>query len=178
MIVVLFDTETTGLVANRTLALGKQPAVVEFYGCRADLETGEVLYEYGTLIHTDRPMQRKARGTHHITDAELSTAPPFKQVADTIRTVLTSAPVIIGHNLTFDQEMIELEFQRMNAPPPRWPQPICTVEQTIHLKGHRLQLHELYTLLFNDKFVAHRAKADCLAVLRCACELHKRGDLL
>jgi len=177
MIAVLFDTETTGLVANRTLALSKQPAIIEFYACRANLETGEIYYEYGTLIHTDRHMEKKARDTHHITDAELSTAPQFKQVADTIRTVLTSAPIIIGHNLTFDQEMIELEFQRLGEPPPRWPQPICTVEQTIHYKGHRLGLMELYTHLFTGKFEAHRAKEDCLAVLRIACELHKRGDL-
>ena len=33
----IFDTETTGLVKNRTIKLDDQPEVIEFYGALVDL---------------------------------------------------------------------------------------------------------------------------------------------
>src|SRR6187399_3181485 len=40
MIALVFDTETTDLVTNRTLRLDRQAEVIEFYGVVADLTSG------------------------------------------------------------------------------------------------------------------------------------------
>jgi hypothetical protein len=146
----LFDTETTGLIGNHKLPLDKQPSVVEFYGCLADLATGEVI------------------------EAMVEQSPPFAAIAETVKLHIERAPVVIAHNLSFDVEMIDLEMERLSTPIV-WPRKLCTVEQTIHLRRHRLKQSQLYQMLFNETFEgAHRAKADVLALLRICVELHKR----
>ena len=58
----------------------------------------------------------------------------------------------------------------------RWPEKLyCTVEQTIHLKGARLDLMSLHEELLGAKFDnAHKADADVGALTRCLVEMYKR----
>lgn len=176
--VVLFDNETTGLIDNRTLPLAKQPAIVEFYACRANLVTGEIYAECEHFINPQRKSEEAAFKAHGLTDEFLATQEPFSAYADEIRSFVESAPTIIAHNLSFDMEQLEIAYERLAQPPPRWPTRICTVEQTVHLCGRRLTLSDLHQYLFGKPHAdAHRAKTDVMALLRCAAELHKR-DLL
>jgi DNA polymerase-3 subunit epsilon len=170
----LFDTETTGLIGNHKLPLDKQPSVVEFYGCLADLATGEVIEEFETLVKPPKAIPEETIKIHHITDAMVEQSPPFAAIAETVKLHIERAPVVIAHNLSFDVEMIDLEMERLSTPIV-WPRKLCTVEQTIHLRRHRLKQSQLYQMLFNETFEgAHRAKADVLALLRICVELHKR----
>jgi hypothetical protein len=60
----------------------------------------------------------------------------------------------------------------------KWPRRICTVEQTQHIKGFRLNLSGLHEFLFGEKFSgAHRAKVDVAALVRCSSEMFKREML-
>lgn len=179
---LLFDTETTGLIENRAIELDRQPEVIEYYGCVADLKSGKVITEYETMIKPKRPvnglMATNAKKTISditgIDDAMLAKAPSFSQVAKKIKAQLEGAPLIIGQNVQFDREIMNIEFQRLGETV-QWPPCICTIEQTIHLKGERLNLSRLHELLFGKTFPgAHRAKADTLALVRCATELFKR----
>jgi hypothetical protein len=71
--------------------------------------------------------------------------------------------------------MVDIEAQRLGIEL-RWPRLVCTVEQTIALKGYRLSLENLHKELFGEPFEgAHRAKADVAALTRCCRELFKRG---
>jgi DNA polymerase III alpha subunit (gram-positive type) len=173
----LFDTETDGLVANHTLKLARQPCVIEFYGCSADLKTGKILHELNFLIKSPQPISAEITTITTITNEMLKDAPPFSIVADKIFTAIENAPVVIAHNLSFDKEMLDLEAERLGRKI-AWPRLICSVEQSIAMKGYRLSLSNLHQELFGEPFEgAHRAKADVKALLRCCVELWKKGIL-
>lgn len=187
----LFDTETTGLIANHTVKLDLQPSVIEFYGCLADLKTGEIESDYNTFIKPPKPLSDKPNFGEKktitqitgITNEMLLGAPSFNDVASDIKRVLECAPVVIAHNMSFDREMIDIEFERIHGKI-SWPHSLCTVEQTTHIaqtvrlptmRSSRFTLSNLHQYLFDEPFEgAHRARADVAALLRCCVELHKR----
>lgn len=178
---VPFDTETTGLVKPRSIKLNKQPEVIEFFGCLVDLKSGKIDREIDLLIRptVEYPMtEYTIRATKtKLSNDLLADAPTFQNVANDIRIFLENAPLLIAHNLSFDKEMIEIEFERLKAPPVIWPlRQFCTVEQSIHLQGRRLSLTKLHQYLFDgEEFLdAHRARNDVMALTRCAVEMHKR----
>jgi DNA polymerase III epsilon subunit family exonuclease len=171
---LLFDTETTGLVGSRQLKLDEQPEIIEFYGCLVDLKKGKIHQEYETLIKPKKEISAKITEITTITNEQLKDAPAFADVAEKILEQLEGAPLVIAHNVSFDKDMIDIEFERLERKV-AWPRLLCTVEQTIHIKGHRLSLTKLHQLLFNEPFAgAHRAKEDVQALMRCCIELHKR----
>lgn len=183
-IILAFDTETTGLVGNHTIRIDKQPHIIEFYGCLFNLQSGETIAELDLLIRppqplSDQPIFGEKKTTTQITGISnemLSSCPTFPAVADQLFTFIQQQPALLAaHNLSYDKEMLDLEAERLNRTI-NWPRGICTVEQTVHLKGHRLTLPALHEHLFNEKFAdAHRAKTDTQALVRCLLELHKRG---
>jgi DNA polymerase-3 subunit epsilon len=179
---LIFDTETTGLVYNHVIKIDRQPEVIEFYGQVVSLSTGKVYDKYHTLVCPKKfPMDDytiKATKTK-LTNEMLKDAPIFKDVANEIRNFFEESSMIIAHNLSFDMEMIDLEYERLKGQLINWPlKRICTVEATLFLKGKRLTLTDLHTLLFGDVFEnAHRAETDVAALTRCVVELHRR-DLI
>lgn len=182
---IVFDTETTGLIRNRTLKLEQQPEIIEFYGAEVNLKTGKILAEIDTLIKPSKPLSEKPNPGDKktiteitgITNEMLADAPTIKDVAPNIFRFLSKGPILIAHNASFDKEMLELEAQRLNLSI-KFPRFLCTVEQTISLKGYRLTLSNLHQELFNEPFAgAHRAKVDVAALIRCCKELFKRGVL-
>jgi DNA polymerase-3 subunit alpha len=107
----------------------------------------------------------------------LTNVPTFTKVADRIIAMIEGAPLVISHNASFDQEVLDIEAARLGRQI-HWPRLLCTVEQTVHLTGKRLTLTDLHNLLFEEKFAdAHRAKADTQALIRCCRELVRRGEL-
>lgn len=180
----LFDTETTGLVENRTIKLDKQPEIIEFYGCLADLADGRIVKEFHTFIKPKQPLsdtppprsKKTITQITGITNEMLADAPRCDEVIKTIIEMPTMSIRTIAHNLSFDKDMVEIEGERHELPVIWSKEMICTVEQTIHLKGFRLSMSNLHQLLFNEAFEgAHRANVDVAALLRCSVELHKRG---
>lgn len=175
---VIFDTETTGLIDNHLLKLDKQPEVIEFYACTVDLETGELSWQVDLLIKPKRAIDDEITKITGITQDMVKDAPPFAECAPVIRQILESERYVIAHNLSYDIEIIDMEFERVGAQKVAWPRLLCTVEQTIHLKGFRLGLSQLHEHLFGEAFAgSHRAKVDVQALVRCCVELYKR-DLL
>lgn len=177
---LILDTETTGLINNHSIALDRQPEVIEFYACIADLKTGKVGKKLHTLIKPSKyPMSPKVieETKTKITNDMLRSAPPFAKVAGEIKKMVEAAPVVIAHNVSFDREMLDIEYERLDQTL-QWPRCICTVEQTIHIKGYRLSLTNLHIQLFDRAFKeAHRAEADVGALRKCCVELFKRGML-
>jgi len=168
---IVFDTETTGLIENRTLRLDRQPYVTEFYGCEIDLDTGEVRREVQRLCKVPIKLEAKITKITGIDNAMLENENPFDpEIID----FLESGEMIVAHNLSFDKDMIEIEAQRLERKV-AWPIGICTVEQTIGMKGHRLSLSMLHKELFGEEFAgSHRARVDVEALCRCCVELRKR----
>jgi DNA polymerase-3 subunit epsilon len=178
MRVVIFDTETTGLIENHVVKLEGQPHVIELYACRANLDDGSVEDELNLLLRPPSPelVTKKISEITGLTYDALADAPTFADKSCEILQYLGSRDAIIAHNLSFDMEMVDIECERIGAKM-EWPKrKICTVEQTIHVKGFRMNLSLLHEWLFSEKFEgAHRAKTDVTALLRCCVELRKRG---
>jgi DNA polymerase-3 subunit alpha (Gram-positive type) len=176
---ILFDTETTALISNRMTRQEKQPEVVEFYGCLADIPTGEVLEELDVLIKPRLSnMSEKITKITGITDEMLEDKPTFPQVSSSIQDFMEKAPTVIAHNLAFDTDVLDVEYERMGKKF-KWPaDKICTVEQTLHLLGRRITLGDLHEMMLGEKLVnAHRARNDVLGLLRVCTKLYERGLL-
>jgi DNA polymerase III epsilon subunit-like protein len=150
-----------------------------------DLKSGHIFGEYETLIKPSKPLsdipapgdKKTITKITGITNEMLEGAPSFKDVADKIIRRIEDAPATITHNHSFDKEMLDIEAERIGLKI-RWPRSICTIEQTIVMKGYRLSMGALHQLLFDEKFEgAHRAKVDVTALTRCCVELLKRGVL-
>jgi DNA polymerase III epsilon subunit family exonuclease len=98
------DLETTGLSP--------------WFGDRV-CEVGIVLTEgkrikgqYQQLVNPERPLSPGAASTNGLTDEELSTAPPFADVADDVVKWLKGA-VVVCHNAQFDLQFLDSEFRRL-----------------------------------------------------------------
>ena len=176
---LIFDTETTGLPGNSLLPLNKQPYIVEFFGHIID-ENGEVLDEVDTLIRPPISIPQEVIRIHGINDIKVQKEPTFKVVAPQIQNLIEGADAMVAHNLPFDMKMLGFEFRRLEmfeeiVWPPR---NICTVEQSMYIKGHRLNLGKLHEELFGSSFVgAHRARQDVEALTRCFLELLRRDAI-
>src|SRR5262245_37594782 len=139
MIVLAFDTETTGLLENHTVKINKQPHIIEFYGAVVDLATGEIQKELDLLIKPPQPLadtpafgeKRTTTQITGITNDMLANAPSFELASGSIQYFIEAAPMLAAHNLSYDMEMLDIEFERINTKL-KWPRGICTVEQTVH----------------------------------------------
>jgi DNA polymerase III alpha subunit (gram-positive type) len=177
MIALILDTETTGLLSNHTIALTKQPSVIEYYGACVDLQKQTILSELELLIKpAEFPMSAKTieETKTRLSNELLAPCQPFHYHSEAIRQQIESAPLVIAHNLSFDKEMLDIEFERLRQKLV-WPKRlVCSVEQTIHLLSRRLSLTDLHVHLFAEGFSeAHRAKPDTQALMRSAFKLYE-----
>lgn len=177
MIAFIFDTETSGLIDNHTLPIGKQPSVIEFFGQLVDLSSKEIKHQTEFLIRPPAPVSDEITRITGLTNMELSDKPKFEDIAPNIKLALEEAPLVIAHNLSFDKEMIDFEFERLGTKI-TWPRLLCTVEATIHINGFRMTLTQLHEHLFGEPFKnAHRARVDVEALTRCCGKLFALGEI-
>lgn len=176
---LVFDTETTQLINNSLMPLGKQPRVTEFCGIMID-DDGNHVDRLEFLCYPTISIPEEAAKITGLTDEILSQHPPFSIRFPAVKAFIETADIVIAHNLSYDFAVINFEANRSEGTI-IWPKPsrrICTVEATEHLKGFRLGLTALHEHLFNIPFPsAHRAGADVEALVRCVVEL-RRLDLL
>lgn len=178
----ILDCETSGLTKPRSAKLEIQPSIIEIFLCNVNLKTGKISKEYGTFIKPPKPLldtpapgdKKTIEQITGISNVMLADAPSFADVSKPIFKMIEKAPMVIAHNASFDCECLNIEAERLKYEI-AWPRKLCTVEQTISMKGYRLNQSALYELLFNEPFTgAHRAKADVMALVRICVELHKR----
>lgn len=174
---LIFDTETSGLIDNRSIKLELQPHVVEWYSALVDLSTGQIENELDFLIKPPKPISDEITKITGIKNEDLNGKPDFTHFAPFIKKEIEEANFVIAHNISFDSEVLDISFERLNDKI-KWPKKICSVESSVHLLGYRLTLSALHLHLFNEPFVGvHRAKTDVAALIRCCCGLHKLGAI-
>jgi len=177
MSILVLDTETTGLPSNHLLPLDKQPRIIELFMARINYETSEVVQLYNSLINPQCKIEEDAFKAHGLREEDLKGAPLFRDIAEIVKSLIESHSEVIAHNVSFDKELIDFEFERLGRFI-NWPKLTCTVEQTVHIKGYRLNLQSLHELLLGEKFKeAHRAGPDTMALTRCCFALQRRGEL-
>lgn len=171
----IFDTETTDLINSGLLKIEQKPSIIEFYGERVDLSDGSVELTIERLFKPPRPITPEITKITNITNEMVENAPIFELHAEEIKKAIEESEVVIAHNASFDKEMVEIEFDRINKKI-KWPRVVCTVEATICIKGFRLNLNALHQELFGEPFSgAHRARQDVQALKRCVIELFWKG---
>lgn len=173
----VFDTETTGLLKPEASPLDEQPRIIELYGVKID-EEFNMIDEFEVLLNPGAPLDPIITKITGLTDDDLKDAPTFVDIYDDLADFLLGTEEMVAHNLAFDRDMLKHELMRMdkmlNFP---WPKNhICTVEQSINIKGYRLKLEQLHQIAVGQGFEsAHRAKNDVFALVRCFHYLREHG---
>lgn len=177
---IVFDTETTGLDNNPAMSPEKQSKIIELFALKVDDQTLEIVDELELLIDPGEKLTDEIVKITGITDEMVRGQGSFGSHFKRIQRFWIGEVVAVGHNLSFDIDMMWVEIARLgklNAFP--WcPKQICTVESSEHIHGRRLKLMDLHTELLGEGFeAAHRARNDVMATYRCAKALLQRGDI-
>lgn len=177
MSIIVFDTETTGLLAPMAAGQEHQPHLVELYA----IKLNNSLVPVDALTFRCKPpiqMPLDAMKVHGISDNDVADCLPFAYWLNDLTKFFLGGQVLIGHNLMFDKMVVWWELVRLgkvlNFP---WaPGAIDTAEICTQQYGHRLNLNDLHAKLFGvDSFSnAHSANADCSITVKCFIEMARR----
>jgi DNA polymerase-3 subunit epsilon len=116
--IAVVDVETTGLFPRR------HDRVVEIAVVVLD-QNGVTEREYQTLVNPERDMGPTT--IHGISAGEVLHAPKFAEVAGEILEFLNGVHVLAGHNVRFDRNFLNSEFQRISVTLPEGDS-VCTCE--------------------------------------------------
>ena len=176
MSIIVFDTETTGLLAPGAAALEHQPYLVEFFGIKLN-EVLEVVGPYTFRCKPPIPIPEDAIRIHGITNNDVAECKPFAAHFNSLAHFFTGSEIVVGHNALFDKMVLHWELVRigMDKSFPWAMQTICTAEISSQQKGYRQNLTDLHTELFGSAFEkSHSASADCEATTKCFLEMVER----
>ena len=114
MKILVFDTETTGFINKKNPDLKAQPKIVQFAGILGEIqESGyKELERKNILIHPEIPIPYDASQVHHIYDIDVQNEAPMQEKIDDIMEFVNRADVLIGHNIEYDESMLQLELRR------------------------------------------------------------------
>lgn len=174
---IIFDTETTGLITNSVIPGSRQPRIIQLFCLKLDDDNFAEIDSFNApLINPCVPIEPEATKVHGVTDemVKAKDVPTFEALYKPLAKFFLGEKELVAHNLAFDRDVLYYELLRLNKSLqfPWPPNHVCTVEQTEHIRGYRLKLGDLYEYLFNEKFAdAHNAEADVRALARCYIEL-------
>lgn len=185
---LFFDTETTGLPKKMEAPssdISNWPRLVQlsWIVCNAK---GEKLTTKDYIIKPDGfEIPQSATKIHHITTSlAISKGTPLDVVIKSFLKDLSTANVVVGHNISFDKKIVDAELIRMGKTDIIDPvETICTMKSTMEFCkirsftfGYKLPtLQELYAKLFGKPFEdAHDSASDIKATYECFWELKKR----
>jgi DNA polymerase-3 subunit alpha len=188
MLILIFDTETTGLIPKMTILqkelLHKYPHVVQLSYIVYDTELGKIMKVVDRIIRIDPKINiSKDSVKFHGITREISTekgvdiAPIIKDFFDDV----SKSELLVAHNYAFDWVMIQVECMRNDIEIPRIPiETYCTMKETAAFCKIPSQfkkpndeykwptLFELYVKLFNElPENLHNSLYDVYATLRC-----------
>jgi DNA polymerase III epsilon subunit family exonuclease len=152
---VVFDVETTG---------PKRPPdrVVEIGACR--VRQGRIVAEFETLVNPRAPIPPFISTLTGISDAMVSAAPGFEEVAAELLGFIGSS-VLVAHNAAFDVSFINHEIGRLYPGRKLFNASLCTVQLSRRvvpgLVNHRLDtVAEHFSVGVRNR---HRAAGDARA---------------
>jgi len=203
--VLIFDTETTGLIPKHTVPLNEQPYVLQLSYIVYDIDTNANIKTVDLIIRPPdhvsiQPIITELTGiTREICDTK---GVPIDVVLREFYEDYLRCNLIVAHNIEFDQEMIRIEIMRnMELETTGCPliktlfpldkskstyctmnngRNICNIVRTTTsgrtwIKPPRLE--ELYERLFGEKPTnLHNALVDTHACLRCFIKMRFDGN--
>jgi DNA polymerase III epsilon subunit-like protein len=177
---IVIDNETTHLTVPEAAPIEQQPSVTEFAAIRLDDKTLKEVNRMQFLCDPRVPIPPESIAITGITNEMVKGRPPFSAFFPALVDYFLGERTVAAHNLSFDIAVLRHEINRLGRVTafPWPPVQICTVERTINLKGHRLNLGDLHLLLTGKEHKdAHRAMADVEALCRVIRALRKKGLL-
>ncbi len=183
---IFFDCETTGLTKAESAPINMQPYITELCAIKTDEQFNVVdkyveMFKVPIDVEVVQPGSKKS--TFEITgisNAMLADKKPFVAHWREIADFFHGGKVMVAHNISYDLDCLFYELKRINKVRnfPWSPQHECTIEKSMHIRGHRLNLGLLHEILFGEKFDgAHRAESDVLAMIKCYKELKSRKEI-
>ncbi len=174
--IILFDTETTGLLKPSAAGIESQPYITEIYCCKID-EDFNLLEEFESYVNIPVPVPDFITKITGIDDSMLEGQPTFKEIAPGLSEFFNDSTEMVAHNLSFDKAMVGNQVIRAGYT--SWPFPkieTCTVIKSMCIEQRRINLQRLHELMTGEGFKgAHRAKTDVMALVRCYHKMRERG---
>jgi len=175
---IIFDTETTGLIQSGLVDLSKQPHIIEFAAIKLDDKTLEEKERLEFLCYPGISLPPKITEITRLSDVDLINQPKFSERFPDLVKFFFAEKYSVAHNHEFDSGILALELRRLKRQYkfPWPPVQFCTVASTMSLKGYRLNLTALHHHLFGTGFEeAHRAMNDVEALTKCVRKLIADG---
>lgn len=174
-LIVVFDTETTGLPLHPDAPLEKQPKIIELGAALLDAR-GEVVDTFQQLLHPGEDVTAEITKITGITNEQLVGQPRFADVLPQLREFFGRAFAVFAHNLPFDRSLLRFELRRAECEDFPWPAAeYCTVGLHRGEWGRNPKLLELYEKTMGRPLAqTHRALDDVMALVEVirARELH------
>ncbi len=174
----VFDTETTWFV-ERDGPIEVQPYIVQFSGILLELNEDKTLTEIDRIDAYVKPpisIPFGASQVHGIYDKDVQDKWTVGDQIELFLQYLNQADVVVGHNIEYDESVINYELQRLGRKGDYNPQKtLCTMKSSVDfcaLPGRGIgykfpKLNELYKKLFWEYFEwAHSAIYDVEATVR------------
>ncbi len=189
MTIVFFDTETTGLPRDYNAPSSKLdnwPRLVQLAWVVSDYDGNVISSENHIIIPNGFEIPSISAAIHGITTSiAKSKGENLIDVIDKFLCVLQNATAIAGHNISFDQHIVEAEILRCGRSNILKDMPsYCTMKLSANycniLNSNKEvkwpSLQELHYKLYREKFEGtHNAMADIKATHRCFFTLVKLG---
>lgn len=167
---VFFDIEATGIDVMKD-------RIVEIALVSVMPDGSQTVHEW--RVNPEIPIPKEATAVHHITDADVATAPTFRQLASTIAPLLKNVD-LAGYNARrFDVPMLEAEFDRAGMrPAPFDGANIVDAQEIFYQREPRTLAGALRFYCAEELVGAHGAREDTIATLKVLeGQLAKYGDL-
>jgi DNA polymerase-3 subunit epsilon len=164
--IIVYDTETTGLTLHPDAPLNKQPRMIEF-GAALLNARGEIEATESIIIDPREPLSPEITKITGLTDDDLRGQPTFPEALPRIRSIFARASTVMAHNLPFDKAILWGELARTEFRDFPWPeQELCTVGLYREAWGRNPKLTELYASVKGQPLAqTHRALDDVLALV-------------
>lgn len=204
MLILCFDTETTGLPEGRHISIyetKKWPHIVQLSFMIYDTEKKEVMQEYDEIIKIGENVELTPKSVeiHGITREVIEKrGVPIIEALHAFKSALQHSDCCTGHNMSFDKRLLIVECIRNKGFDSndnsiiqlQFGKEFCTMLNSVDVcKIKRFRndgttyykyptLLELHEHLFQIKpHNAHNSKIDVLICLRCYCKLAFKYDL-
>lgn len=162
---IIYDTETTGLVKHPNAPLAKQPRMIEFGAIALSLKDGKATKKFKQLVNPGEPLTDEITKITGITNADLEGQPTFEMAWKKIFTFIKPATMLLAHNEPFDRAILDYELKRASKTF-RWPQTFCTISLYREQFGYDPKLTQLYASVMGKELdQKHRALSDVEALV-------------
>lgn len=184
MLWLIFDTETSGLPPKKILneeTVKEWPYIVQFSFILFDTNTLKNT-EYDYIIKAPFISEESTKIHGITTSMNKEQGFAFPDIFDIFKLCLDQCTVLIGHNISFDIQMLQAECLRYRIPFTLDKPTVCTMKSNTQLCNlPRMKwptLNELHQTVFNTSVInLHNSIVDVIVCLRCYYWIIYKKDL-